>query len=85
VYGAFRLDAPLPKTEAERRASGDPRPLLDELYGRRERYVAVVTAAAQALVRDRLLLPEDAGRCIAAAKAETAFGTAAGVTPAATR
>jgi hypothetical protein len=32
-----------------------------------------VTAAAQALVKDRLLLPEDAERYIAAAKAAKAF------------
>jgi hypothetical protein len=32
-----------------------------------------VTAAAQALVKDRLLLPEDAERYIATAKAQTAF------------
>lgn len=52
--------APLAKTKAERMASGDPRPSLEELYGGEERYVAAVTKAAEALVKDRLLLPEDA-------------------------
>jgi hypothetical protein len=33
---------------------------LEDLYG--ARYVEAVTAAAQALVKDRLLLPEDAER-----------------------
>ena len=65
--------APLAKAKAERLASNDPRPSLEELYGGRERYVAAITAAAKALVEDRLLLPEDAERYIAVAKAETAF------------
>jgi hypothetical protein len=63
----------LAKTRAERAASHDPRPSLEELYGARERYVAGVAAAAQALVKDRLLLPEDAERYSAAAEAEKSF------------
>jgi len=62
--------APFARTKAERLATGDPRPSLEELYGSEERYLAAVTAAADALVKDRLLLPEDAERYVAAAKAE---------------
>ncbi len=51
------------------RSPGDPRkPLLDR-YGTRDRYAALVTAAAQRLVADRLLLAEDAARYVAEAKA----------------
>jgi hypothetical protein len=49
------------------------RALLEDLYGIPARYVEAVAAAAQALVKDRMLLPEDAERYIAAAKAQTAF------------
>jgi hypothetical protein len=65
--------APLPKTKAERMSSGDPRLSLEERYGDHAGYVAQVTAAAAALVKERLLLPEDADRYIAAAKAEKTF------------
>ncbi|HEX7968099.1 MAG TPA: alpha/beta hydrolase domain-containing protein, partial [Stellaceae bacterium] len=60
--------APLAKTRAERLKSGDPRPSLEEIYGDHAGYVAKLTAAAEALVSARLLLPEDARRYIEAAK-----------------
>jgi hypothetical protein len=47
-------------TKAERAAKGDPRMSLEERYGSRDRYAAAVSRAAQALVKDRLLLPDDA-------------------------
>ena len=65
--------APLPKTKAERMSSGDPRLSLEERYGDHAGYVAQVTAAAAALVKERLLLPEDADRYIAAARADKTF------------
>ncbi len=65
--------APLAKTQAERAKSGDPRPSLEELYGDHAGYVAKLTAAADALVRERLLLPEDAQRYIDAAKRDKTF------------
>jgi hypothetical protein len=58
---------PFAKTKAERMASGDPRPSLEERYGTHEKYVATVRAAAARLVRDRFLVPEDADRLIAEA------------------
>jgi hypothetical protein len=50
---------PFARTEAEREASGDPRPSIGERYRSREEYLGRASAAALALVRERLLLPED--------------------------
>ena len=50
------------RTKADREALDDPRPSLEERYGSREAYAAKVEAAAQALVGERLLLPDDAAR-----------------------
>ena len=60
---------PFAKSKAERLASGDPRPSLEERYGTHEKYVAQVRAAAERLVRGRYLLPDDAGRLIGQAEA----------------
>jgi hypothetical protein len=46
-------------TLSARKVAGDPRPSLEERYGSHEDYVNKVTAAAEALKRDRLLLDED--------------------------
>ncbi|GJD51729.1 hypothetical protein OPKNFCMD_4485 [Methylobacterium crusticola] len=53
---------PFARTRAEREAAGDPRPSIAERYPDRSAYGAAVARAAEALVRDRLLLPEDAAR-----------------------
>lgn len=55
---------PFARTKAERLASGDPRPSLEERYGTHEHYVERVRAAAGKLVKERFLLPQDAGRLI---------------------
>jgi hypothetical protein len=60
---------PFAKTKAERLASGDPRPSLQERYGNHAVYVAVVRAAAQKAVHDRFLLPEDAEHLVDQASA----------------
>jgi hypothetical protein len=60
---------PFAQTRAERLAAGDPRPSVEERYGSQEGYDCVVERAARRLVRDRLLLPEDADRLIAQAAA----------------
>jgi hypothetical protein len=60
---------PLATTRAEREASGDPRPSLEERYGSQGGYVAAVEAAARALEADGLLLGEDRERIVAAARA----------------
>ncbi|MBV8133374.1 MAG: hypothetical protein JO282_12820, partial [Alphaproteobacteria bacterium] len=54
---------PFPDTKAHRLLTGDPRPSLQERYGepdgKNTNYVNAVTAAANALVAQRFLLPED--------------------------
>lgn len=51
---------PFAKTQAERLASGDPRPSLEERYRSHGAYVRLVTEAANRLVRQGFLLQEDA-------------------------
>ena len=51
---------PFARTRAERLASGDPRPSIEERYKSGEDYVRKVKKAARKLVRQRLLLQEDA-------------------------
>lgn len=73
--GAF---IPFAATRAERVATGDPRPSLEERYGSREAYLAKVRAAAEQLVADRLLLREDADRILAQAEQTDAFAAIKG-------
>jgi Alpha/beta hydrolase domain len=61
------------KTKADREASGDPRPSIEERYASRADYVAKVKAAADALVAERLLLPADAAAYVKAAEASDRF------------
>lgn len=58
---------PFARSRSERLASGDPRPSLAERYGSQDGYMCKVRAAVTASVRDRVLLPEDAGRLVAEA------------------
>lgn len=60
---------PLARTRAERMTKGDPRPSLEDRYGTQAGYVAAVRAAADRLVAQRLLLPEDAERLVQQAQA----------------
>ncbi|GAA0828410.1 alpha/beta hydrolase domain-containing protein [Cupriavidus pauculus] len=60
---------PFHKTEAARIAAGDARPSLESLYTDQAGYVAAVTAAANTLVAQRLLLQRDADAIIARAVA----------------
>jgi len=55
---------PFAKTKAERMMNNDPRPSLEERYATHEDYVQKVTAAANALKAQRLLLDEDVQRYI---------------------
>jgi hypothetical protein len=50
---------PLPRTRTDRERSGDSRTSIAERYAGREDYVGRIALAALALVRERLLLPED--------------------------
>ena len=51
---------PFATSDAERQASGDPRRSVEERYPDHQAYVRAVSEAADALVRDRLLLRRDA-------------------------
>jgi hypothetical protein len=55
---------PFAKTKAERLASGDPRLSIEERYPNLWAYYAAAAAAAADLVKQRLLLPEDAVRLL---------------------
>ena len=50
---------PLPRTEVERRATGDSRPSIETLYGNRSGFMERVDSAIASLVRQRFLLSED--------------------------
>jgi hypothetical protein len=50
---------PFAKTKAERMMNNDPRLSIEERYPSHEDYVTKVSAAANALARDRLFLEED--------------------------
>jgi hypothetical protein len=65
VFGGATL--PFARTRAERAATGDPRPSLEERYASREDYLARVRAAAVALAREGYLLEEDIDLSVAAA------------------
>jgi hypothetical protein len=60
---------PFARTRAERAASGDPRPSLEERYGTHEAFVAKVRAAAERMVQSRFLLRTDADRLVKEAEA----------------
>ncbi len=55
---------PFPRTDAERQASGDPRPSLQGRYANRAVYEAKIRSAAAAVVALGFLLPEDVGALV---------------------
>jgi hypothetical protein len=55
---------PFAKTKAERVASADPRPSLEERYVTHQAYVDAVKAAAEKAVAESFLLRVDADRLI---------------------
>lgn len=50
---------PLARSEQERRASGDSRPSIEQLYESRLQFLDEVNAAARSLVAQRFMLPSD--------------------------
>ncbi len=60
---------PFAKTAAERDSARDPRPSLAERYASLDDYAAKLKAAAESLVREGYLLPEDAEHAVAKAQA----------------
>ena len=67
---------PFPRTKAERLASGDPRLSIEERYPTFEYYARRVVYAIESMVKDRLMLCEDADNEVARA---IAAGVAAGL------
>ena len=59
---------PFPRTRAERAATGDPRPAVEERYADAGDYARAVADAARKLVQEGFLLEEDAERFAAAAR-----------------
>jgi hypothetical protein len=59
IIDYFGSSVPFARTAAERERLGDPRPSLEERYAGVEAYESAVRAAAQELVAERLLLPDD--------------------------
>jgi hypothetical protein len=59
---------PFAKTKAERMKTGDPRLSLEERYGNHAGFVRAVEQATRALVKERLLLPEDAEKYVQKAR-----------------
>jgi hypothetical protein len=66
LTGAF---IPFFRTQAERVAAGDPRLSLQERYPTHDAYVAKVKGAVAGLMRQGVLLEEDANNIVAAAQA----------------
>jgi hypothetical protein len=60
-----------PRTKAERLATGDPRRSIEERYPDHEKYVKMVTKAAEKLEKQGFLLDEDVRRYIEAADASS--------------
>ncbi len=60
--------SPFARTRAEREAKGDPRLSLEERYGSHAAYIKRYEEAVERLVKERLLLPEDAKRYVAKAR-----------------
>jgi hypothetical protein len=58
---------PFATTEDERQRAGDPRPSVEARYASRDVWAARLAAATGRLVAERLLLPEDGDRLLAAA------------------
>jgi hypothetical protein len=61
---------PFPWTRAERAATGDPRPAVEERYADADDYVRATAEAVKRLVAEGFLLEEDAERFVAAARGQ---------------
>jgi hypothetical protein len=50
---------PLPRTDADRRSTGDSRPSIESLYGNRTRFMKQVDDGISSLIGRRFMLPDD--------------------------
>ncbi len=55
---------PLPETESQREAAGDPRPSIASLYSGKQEYLELAERAARSLVERGTLLEEDVARVV---------------------
>ena len=67
---------PFARTQAQREARKDPRPSIQERYRDEGDYLAKLRAAAEKLVTDRYLLPEDVDNVIKRGRLQWEFVTA---------
>lgn len=72
---------PFAVTRDQRERAADPRPSLEERYGTQEGYVCVVERAADQLVRERFLLPDDRDRIVAEVRASSVLPLAGASSP----
>jgi hypothetical protein len=70
-----------PRTKADREASGDPRLSIEERYGSHEAYIELVRRAVDGLVREGLMLEEDAARYLEAARRRNPLDPSAPLEP----
>lgn len=63
------------KTAEERKRSGDPRPSIAERYSSFDEYMRLYREAAERLVKDRFLLPEDVPAVLDRGKREWMYAT----------
>ena len=54
--GSYR---PFPRTAGDRERTNDPRRAIEERYPSRQHYLGLVAESSQAMVEQRLLMPED--------------------------
>jgi Alpha/beta hydrolase domain len=67
LQGSF---IPFASTKAERIATGDPRLSIEERYPTKDAYLSAFRKAANDLVTQRFLLPDDADSLVKSAEAE---------------
>jgi hypothetical protein len=68
IIDYFGSTVPFVLTAAERERAGDPRPSLEERYSNIVEYESAVRAAAEQLVTERYLLPDDVELCVRLAR-----------------
>ena len=78
--GLMGWTLPFAATRKEREAAGDPRPSIEERYASEDDYAARVSEAADALVAEGYLLPEDVPEVVKSARARYRYWTT-GPTP----
>ena len=76
IYQLLGSYIPFARTRAARHASGDPRSSIEERYPNVDEYLQRIRSATDELIRERLLLAEDAASILERAKSHWTFATA---------